>query len=183
MGLGHIHPNRIILVTYLSWGCYAFVYLVPTHPAIPRPHASMDHRHNSLPFLIYNSNYYSLMSQTFMLQGSHTGPPPMMSWGGSPADGEPLTWPPPPPPGGYWPPPLLCGYCLPPPLVGYPGQSSSTPPPPSSQGYWPPPPWAPLAAGQAPLWGMPPWMTPTPHRPFSPSTVSHLCIYFQLFHL
>jgi hypothetical protein len=89
------------------------------HPVIPRPHTSMDHRYNSLHFSIQNSNYYSLTSQTFMLQGSHTGPPPVMSWGGSPTAGQPPMWPSP-PPGGYWPPP---------PPTGHPGQSSSTPPP------------------------------------------------------
>jgi hypothetical protein len=49
---------------------------VPMHPVIPRPDALMDHRYNSLPFSIQNSNSYSLTSQTFMLQGSHIGPPP-----------------------------------------------------------------------------------------------------------
>jgi hypothetical protein len=42
------------------------------------------------------------------------GPPPMMSWGGSPAVGQPLMWPS--PPCGYWPPPPLGGY-WPPPLL------------------------------------------------------------------
>jgi hypothetical protein len=44
---------------------------VPTHPVISRPHALTDHRYNSLPFSIQNSNSYSFMSQTFMLQVSH----------------------------------------------------------------------------------------------------------------
>jgi hypothetical protein len=48
----------------------------------PRPHASMDHRYISLHFSIQNSNSYSLTSQTFMIQGSHMGPPPVMPWGG-----------------------------------------------------------------------------------------------------
>jgi hypothetical protein len=42
----------------------------------------------------------SCTSQTFMLQGSHMGPTPMMPWGGSPAVEQTSTWPPP-PPGGY----------------------------------------------------------------------------------
>jgi hypothetical protein len=114
-----------------------------------------------------------------MLQGSHTGPTPMMPWRGSPAVGQPLTWPPPLPPTGYWPPPPSGGYWPLPPPVGHPSQSFSTPVPPSGQGYWPPPPWAPPAGGQAPLWGMPLLMTltPQPHRPSSsPPMVSHLCI-------
>jgi hypothetical protein len=135
---------------------------VPTHLAIVQPHSSMDHRYNSLPFSIQNLNSYSFMSQTFMLQGSHIGPPPMMPWGWSPAAGQPPMWPPPPPPAAYWPPPPTGGYWLPPPPVGHPGQSSSTPPPPFSQGYWSSPPWVPLAQGQAPPWGMHLWMTPTP---------------------
>jgi hypothetical protein len=101
---------------------------VPTHLAIVRPHSSMDHRYNSLPFSIQNLNSYSFMSQTFMLQDSHMGPPPMMPWGGSPVAGQPPTWPPPPPPVRYWPPPPSGGYWPPPPLVGHLGQSSSTPP-------------------------------------------------------
>jgi hypothetical protein len=49
--------------------------------------------------------------------------------------------------------------------------------PPFGQGYWPPPPWAPLAGGQAPPWGMPLCTTPTPQRPSSsPPMISHLCI-------
>jgi hypothetical protein len=62
--------------------------------------------------------------------------------------------------------------------AGHLGQSSSTPPQPSGQRYWPLSPWASLAGGQAPSWGMP-WMTPMPqpHRPSSSSpTVSHLCL-------
>jgi hypothetical protein len=118
---------------------------VPTHPTIPRPHASMDHRYNSLPFSIQNSNSYSLKSQTFMSLGSHTGPPPVMPSGGSPIARQPPTWPPPPPTGGYWPPPPSSGYWPPPPPAGHPGQSSSTPPPPFDYGYWLPPPWAPWA--------------------------------------
>jgi hypothetical protein len=127
---------------------------VPTHPSIPQPHASMDHMYNSLPFSIQNSNSYSFMSQTFMLQGSHMGPTPVIPWGGTP------TWPPLPPPTGYWPPPPPAEYWPPQPLAGHPGQSSSTPPPPSGQGYWLPPPWAPPVRGQASPWGMPPWTTP-----------------------
>jgi hypothetical protein len=99
------------------------------HPAIPRSHASMDYMYNSLHFSIQNSNSYSLTSQTFMLQGSHMGPPSVMPWGGSPAAGQPPTWPPAPPPGGYWPPPPSSGYWPPPPLANHLGQSSSTPPP------------------------------------------------------
>jgi hypothetical protein len=72
------------------------------------------------------------MSQIFTLQGSHIGWTLVMTWGGSPAAGQPLTWPPLPPPAGYWPPP---------PPAGHPSQSSSTPPPPSGQ-------------------RMPPWTTP-----------------------
>jgi hypothetical protein len=55
----------------------------------------MDHRYNSLPFSIQNSNSnsYSLTSQTFMVQGSHTGPPPVMPWGGSPTAWQPPMWP------------------------------------------------------------------------------------------
>jgi hypothetical protein len=100
-------------------------------------------------FSIQNSNSYSWTSQTFKLQGSHTGPTPVMPWGGSPAAGQTSTWPPPQPLAGYWPPPSPGRYWSPPPLAGYPGQSSSTPPPPSNQGYWPPL-WAPLARGHAP---------------------------------
>jgi hypothetical protein len=95
---------------------------VPMHLAIPRPHDSMDHRYNSLPFSIQNSNSYSLMSQSFMLQGSHTGLPLMMPWGGSPTTGQPPTWPLL-PRGGYWPPPPLSGYWPPPPLASHPDQS------------------------------------------------------------
>jgi hypothetical protein len=107
------------------------------------------------------------------------GPTPVISWRGSPAAEQPPTWLPPPPPAGYWPPPPSGGYWPPPPPAGHSGQSSSTPPPPSGQRYWPPPPWAPLAGGQAPPWGMPPWMIPTPQpqRPSSsPPIVSHLCL-------
>jgi hypothetical protein len=61
------------------------------------------------------------------------------------------------------------------PAVGHPAQSFSTPPAPSSQGYWSPPQWAPPVGGQAPLWGMPPWMIPMPKRlSSSPPMVSHL---------
>jgi hypothetical protein len=107
------------------------------------------------------------MSQTFMLQGSHTGSPPVMQWGGSPAAGQPSTWPSPPPLAAYWPPP---------PLVGHSSQSSTTPPPPSGQGYWPPPPWAPLARGQAPPWGIPLWTTLQPQWHSLPPTLRHLCL-------
>jgi hypothetical protein len=135
---------------------------------IPRPHALMDHRYNSLHFSIQNSNSYSFVSQTFMLQGSHMGPTPVMPWGGSLAVRQPPTWPSS-PSGRYWPPP---------PPVDHSGQSSSTPPPPSGQGYWPLPPWAPLARGQALPWGMPPWTTLMlqPQWPSSPPMVSHLCL-------
>jgi hypothetical protein len=136
-------------------------------PIIPQPHTLMDHKYNSLSFSIKNSNSYSCMSQTFMLQGSHTGPTPVMPWGGSPAAGRPSTWLPPSPPAGYLPPP---------PPAGHPGHSSSTPPSPLGQGYWPPP-WASPAGGQAPPWGMPPWITstPQPQRPSSsPLTVRYL---------
>jgi hypothetical protein len=136
--------------------------LVPMHPVILRPHGLMDHRYNSLPFSIQNSNSYSSMSQTFMLQRSHMGPPAMMSWAGSPAAGQPPTWQPPSPLAGYWPPPPSGRYWPPPLPVGHPGQSSSTPPPSSSQRYWSSPPWARPTQGQAPSWGMPPWMTPMP---------------------
>jgi hypothetical protein len=114
-----------------------------------------------------------------MLYGSHMGPTPVIPWGGSPAAGQPPTWLPPLAPMGYWPPPPAAGCWLPPPPAGHSGQSSSTPPPPSGQGYWPPPLWAPLARREAPLWGMPPWMTPTPQPQWpssSPPTVSHLCL-------
>jgi hypothetical protein len=124
---------------------------IPMHLAIPRPHTSMDHRYNSLPFSIQNSNSYSSTSQTFMLQGSHMGPKPVMPWVGSPIAGQPLTWLPPLPPPAYSSPPS--------PLVGHPGQSSSTPPPPLGHGYRPSP-WAPPTRGQASLWGMPLWTTP-----------------------
>jgi hypothetical protein len=153
---------------------------IPTHPVIPQPHTLMDHRYNSLPFLIQNSNSYSLMSQTFMFQGSHTGPTPVIPWGGCPAARQPQTWPPPLPTVGYWPPPPLGGYWPPPPLAGHLLQSSSAPPPPFGQEYCPPQPWAPPARGQAPPWGMPPWMTPMLQlqRPSSsPPTVSHLCLH------
>jgi hypothetical protein len=108
-----------------------------------------------------------------MLQGSHTGPTLVISWGGSP------TWSPLPPPARYLlPPPQLdtCCYCLEPTIQA---RLPALPPPPSGQGYWPPPPWAPPVGGQAMLWGMPPWMTPMPQpqRPSSlPLTVSHLCL-------
>jgi hypothetical protein len=85
------------------------------HPAILQPHGLMDHRYNSLPFSIQNSNSYSFMSQTFMLQGSHTSPPPMMLWARSPAAGQPPTWLPPPPLAGYWLPPPSGRYWPPPP--------------------------------------------------------------------
>jgi hypothetical protein len=62
------------------------------------------------------------------------------------------------------------------PLAGHPGQSSSTLPLLLGQKFWPPP-WAPLAGGQDPPWGMPPWMTSTPHRPSSsPPMVRHSCL-------
>jgi hypothetical protein len=118
------------------------------HPVISGSHASMDHRYNSLPFSIQNSNSYSFTSQAFMLQGSHMGPTPVMSWGGSPIVGQPPTWPPPSPPAGYWLSPPSGGYWPPPPLGGHLGESSSTPPPPSGQGYWPSPPCSPLAGGK-----------------------------------
>jgi hypothetical protein len=125
------------------WSLHASPHTVrvPTHPVIPRSHASTDNRYNYLLFLIQNSNFYSFMSQTFMLQGSHTGPTPVIPWGGSPAAGQSPTWPPPPPPAGYWPPslPAGCWRALHP--AGHPCQSFSIPPPPSGQGYWPPPPW------------------------------------------
>jgi hypothetical protein len=143
---------------------------VPTDPAIPRPHVLMDHGYNSLPFSIHNSNSYSLTSQTYMLQGSHMSPPPVMPWGGSPAAGQPPTWSSPVPPGGYWPPP---------PPAGHLGQSSSTAPLPSGYGYWPPPSWAPLAGRHAPPWGMSPRTTLTsqPHQhSSSPPMVSHSCL-------
>jgi hypothetical protein len=92
---------------------------VPMHLVIPRPHTSMDHRYNHLPFSIQDSNSYSFTSHTFMLQGSHTGSTPVIPWGGSLAAEQPPTWLPPPPPAGYWPP-------LPP--ADHPGQSSSTSP-------------------------------------------------------
>jgi hypothetical protein len=42
--------------------------------------------------LFFNSEFkFLLISQTFMLQGSHTGPTPMMPWGGSPAAGQTST--------------------------------------------------------------------------------------------
>jgi hypothetical protein len=146
------------------------------HPVIPRPHASMGHRYISLPLSIQNSIPYSCTSQTFMLQGFHTGPTLMMPhtgptlvmlWGGSLTTGLPLTWLP------------LAEYGPQPPPVDHTGQSSSTPPPPSGQGYRPSLLWAPPARGQALPWGMTPWMTPTPqsHRPSSsPPMVSHLCL-------
>jgi hypothetical protein len=49
-------------------------------------------------------------------------------------------------------------------------------PPPLGYGYWPPP-WAPLAGGQAPPWGMSPWTIPTPQPQqlsSSPQIVRHL---------
>jgi hypothetical protein len=98
------------------------------------------------------------------------GPTPVMPWEGPPAVGQPPTWPPPPPLARYWPPP---------PPTGHTGQSSSIPLPPSSQVYWPSLLWAPPARGQAPLWGMPPWMTPTLQPQWhssSPPTVSYLCL-------
>jgi hypothetical protein len=49
---------------------------------------SMDHRYNSLPFSIQNSNSYSLTSQTFMLKHSHMDPTPVMLWGRSPQPGR-----------------------------------------------------------------------------------------------
>jgi hypothetical protein len=104
-------------------------FRIPTHQTIPRPHALMDHRYNPRPFSIQNSNSYSCMSQTFMLQGSHSGPTPVMRWGGSPTAGQTSMWLPLPPPAGYWPPP---------PPIGHTGQSSITPPPHSSPGYWSP---------------------------------------------
>jgi hypothetical protein len=95
----------------------------PNALAIPRPHALMDHSNSSLSFSIQNSNSYSFMNQTFMLQGSHMGPTSMMSWGGSPVAGQPPTWPPPLPPAGYRLPPPSGGYwpILPP--AGHPDQS------------------------------------------------------------
>jgi hypothetical protein len=68
-------------------------------------------------------------------------------------------------------------YWLPLPPAGHTGQSSSTPLPPSVLGYWSLS-WAPLARGQAPPWGMPPWTTSVPQsqRPsYSPPTVRHFC--------
>jgi hypothetical protein len=92
---------------------------------------------------------------------------PVMLWGGSPTARQPTTWPPPSSLTGYWPPP---------PPASYPAQSFSTPIPPSGQGYWPLLSWAPLARGQAPSWGMPPWTTSQPQRPSSSlPTISHLC--------
>jgi hypothetical protein len=129
---------------------------VPTRPTISRPHASTDHMYNSLPFSIQNSNSYSCMSQTFMLHDSHMGPTPVMPWRGSPAAGQPPTWPALSPPAGYWSPPPPTRYWPPLPLADHPGQSSNTPPAPFDQGYWPPP-----------------WMKPTLqlHWPSSPLTV------------
>jgi hypothetical protein len=75
-----------------------------------RSHASTDHKYNSLPFSIQNSNSYSFMSQTFMLQGSHMGPTLVMPWGGSPVAGQPPTWLQSPPPAGYCPPLYPAAY-------------------------------------------------------------------------
>jgi hypothetical protein len=139
----------------------------------------MDHRYNSLSFLVQNSNSYLFTSQTFMLQSSHMGPTPMMPWGGSPIAGQPLMWLPPLSLARYWPPPPSGGYWPPPPPAVHPGQSSNTPPPPFGQGYWSPPSWAPPARVQGPPWGMPLWMTLTPQpqrSSSSPSMVSHLCL-------
>jgi hypothetical protein len=47
-----------------------------------------------------------------MLQGSHTGPTPVMPWGGSPTAGQTSMLPPPSPPARYW---------LPPPPADHPG--------------------------------------------------------------
>jgi hypothetical protein len=124
----------------------------PNAPGNPLTHASMDHRYNSLHFLIQNSNSYSLTSQTFLLQGSHTGPPPVMLWGGSPAAGQRPMSLPPLPPGGYLPPLPSSGYWPPPPPAGHLGHSSNTPPPPFGHGYWPLLLWALPAGGQAPPW-------------------------------
>jgi hypothetical protein len=111
------------------------------------------------------------------LQGSHTGPTPVMLWRGSPAVGQPLTLSPPPSPAGYWPSPPPAGYWTTPPPIDHPGQNFNTPSPPSGQGYWSSPPWAPPAGGQAPPWGMPLWTTLTPQRSSSsPLTVIHLCL-------
>jgi hypothetical protein len=150
--------------------------LIPMHPMIPRPRALMDHRYNSLPFLIENSNSYSLTSQTFMLHGSHMGPAPVMSWRGSPTAEQP---------------PMQVDtgrqrlqvdtghHCL---------QSAIQARVPAllpGHEYWPPPLWAPPARGQAPSWGMPPWTTPTtqPQQPSSSPPMKVICAYFQLFHL
>jgi hypothetical protein len=131
-----------------SLQAYPYTVCVLTYLVIPRPHTSMDHKYNPVHFLIQNSNSYSCTSQTFMLQGSRMDPTPVMPWGGSPAAGQPLTWPPQLLPVGYWPPLPPGGYWLPSLLAGHPGQSSSTPPPSPGQGYWSPS-WAPPAGGQA----------------------------------
>jgi hypothetical protein len=115
--------------TRLQTTCLSPYISHPNTPDDPRPHALMDHRYNPLPFSIQNSNSYSCMSQTFILQGSHSGPTPVMRWGRSPTAGQTSMWLPLPPPSGY---------CPPPPPIGHPGQSSSTPPPHSSPGYWSP---------------------------------------------
>jgi hypothetical protein len=104
-----------------------------------------------------------------MLHYSHMSSTPGKPWEGSPAAGQPPTWPLPSPPGGYWLPTPAARYWPSPTPADHPGQSFTTPLPCSGQGYWLSPPLAPPAAGQAPVWEMPLWTTPT---------VSHLGIYF-----
>jgi hypothetical protein len=113
------------------------------------------------------------MSQSFLLQDSHSSQASVMSWGGSPIAWQPSTWPSP-PPSGFWS-PQGASFSRPPPL----GQTSSTPPPQPGQGYWLPPmlkPWAPPLGGQALTpFGMPPLMTPQ-WPPTSPATVRHVFV-------
>jgi hypothetical protein len=100
---------------------------------------------------LFKSDFKSLnLSHSFLLQSSQMGQAPVMPWGGSPAAWQPPTWPPQ-PPARFWPPRCLTF------LVS--GTShlqvrvlALPPPPPMS--------WAPTPGGQAPPWGMPPWMAP-----------------------
>jgi hypothetical protein len=140
------------IVDLSSYGLHPTLSSDPSTPRLDKSHVQFSS--------FFNSEFKFLLTcQTFMLHGgSHTGPTPVISWGGSPVAGQTSMWPPPPP-------------------VGHPGQSSSSPLSPSGQRYLrasPPPP-----REQALLWRMPLWTTLTPQRPSSPPTVRHIFVHFN----
>jgi hypothetical protein len=112
-----------LVVPFAGLSPYGLCPAVPGDPSTPRLDGSQV-KFSSF----FNSEFkFLLMSQTFMLQGSHTSPTPVMPWGGSPTTGQTSTWLPS-PPAGYWPTSPLGRYWPPSPPARHLGQSSSTPP-------------------------------------------------------